>query len=136
MTTPQPPGLELPADGPAVDLDRRLRRTGTGLRSGSQRNARATPAPPAVPTITRDTDHVRATWTSESVRFEVIVRSSVAGLQVKQCTCLPSGAALEESFVIRSRADFEHWLANAPTKFDHPVAHDEIRRLAHGSFVR
>lgn len=73
---------------------------------------------------------------SKNGRFELIVRSNVAGLQVKLCTCLHSGTALEESFVIRSLADFESWLGNAPTKFDHPVAHEEIRRLAHGTLVR
>ena len=26
--------------------------------------------------------------------------------------------------------------ANAPTKFDHPVAHDEIRRFAHGTLAK
>lgn len=86
--------------------------------------------------ITRDAEHVRATWTSENGRFELVVRSNTAGLQVKLCTCLHSGAALEESFVIRSLADFEQWLGNAPTKFGHPVAHEEVRRLAHGILVR
>lgn len=86
--------------------------------------------------MTRDPEHVRATWTSGNGRFELVVRSNPAGLQVKQCTCLHSGADLEECFVIRSLADFEQWLANAPTKFGHPVAHEEVRRLAHGTFVR
>jgi hypothetical protein len=93
-------------------------------------------APSAVPTITRDLEHVRATWTSENGRFELVVRSNAAGLQVKLCTCLHSGTALEEGFVIRSLADLEQWLGNAPTKFDHPVAHEEVRRLAHGTLLR
>lgn len=135
MTTPQPLGLE-PTDEPTIDHDRHRRRNRTGLLPGPQRVATAAPAPPAIPTIKRDLDHVRATWTSENGRFELIVRSNAAGLQVKQCTRLPSGAALEECFVIRSLADFEQWLVNAPTKFDHPVAHEEFRRFAHGTFIR
>lgn len=136
MTTPQPPGLELRADGPAFDHDRRRRRTQAGPLPGHQRAVRAAPAPPAAPTITRDLQHVRATWTSENGRFDLVVRSNAAGLQVKQCTRLYSGVSLEESFVIHSLADFEQWLANAPTKFDHPVAHEEVRRFAHGSPLR
>ena len=136
MTTPQPPGSEPLADGPAFDHDRRRRRTRAGLLPARRRSATAVQAPSAVPTITRDLEHVRATWTSENGRFELVVRSNAAGLQVKLCTCLHSGAALEESFVIRSLADLEQWLGNAPTKFDHPVAHEEVRRLAHGTLAR
>lgn len=136
MTTHQPPGSEPLADRPAFDHDRRRRRTRAGLLPDRRRAARTVQAPSAVPTITRDPEHVRATWISKNGRFELIVRSNAAGLQVKLCTCLHSGAALEESFVIRSLADFEQWLGNAPTKFDHPVAHEEVRRLAHGTFAR
>lgn len=136
MTTPQPPGSEPLADRPAFDHDRRRRRTRAGFLPSRRRAAGAVQAPSTVPTITRDLEHVRATWTSENGRFELVVRSNAAGLQVKLCTCLHSGAALEESFVIRSLADFEQWLGNAPTKFDHPVAHEEVRRLAHGTLVR
>lgn len=136
MTTLQQLGLEpLPA-GPAFDHDRRRRRTLTRPITGRQHAAKVASSASAVPTITRDAEHVRATWTSQSGRFELVMRSNAAGLQVKQCSCLHSGAALEEGFVIRSLDDFEQWLANAPTKFDHPVAHEEIRRFAHGTLVR
>ena len=136
MTTPQPPGSEPLADRPAFDHDRRRRRTRVGFLPGRRRAARAVQVPAAVPTITRDPEHVRATWMSKNGRFELVVRANAAGLQVKLCTSLHSGAALEESFVIRSLADFEEWLGNAPTKFDHPVAHEEVRRLAYGSLAR
>jgi hypothetical protein len=136
MTTSQPPGLELSADRPAFGHYRRRRRTRAGIPPSRRRAAGAVQSTSAVQTITRDVEHVRATWASENGRFELVVRSNAAGLQVKLCTCFHSGAALEEGFVIRSLADFEQWLGNAPTKFDHPVAHEEVRRLAHGTLLR
>jgi hypothetical protein len=132
MTTSQTPGLEPPADRSAFGPHRALRQTRTGIPPSCRRVAGAVQSASVVQTITRDIDHVRATWTSENGRFELVVRSNAAGLQVKLCTRLHSGTAFEEGFVIRSLADFEQWLGNAPTKFDHPVAHEEVRRLAHG----
>jgi hypothetical protein len=51
---------------------------------------------------------------------------------VRLCSCLRSGATLDERFAIRSRVGFEQWISKAPTKFDHPVAHDEVKRFARG----
>jgi len=65
-----------------------------------------------------------------------MIGSHADGLQVRQCSWLRSGAALEECFLLHTLDEFEQWFAKAPTKFDHPVAHDEVRRFAHGTLPR
>lgn len=79
---------------------------------------------------------VNATWKTDDGRFALSVERSAAGLQVRQCTWLHSGATLDEVFVIHSLADFQQWFANSSTRFDHPIAHEEVRRFAHGTLGR
>lgn len=89
-----------------------------------------------VSSVTHEAGQLRASWTSGDACFELVVGSHSTGLQVRLSTWLKSGPALEERFFLHTRADFERWLAKAPTKFDHPVAHEEIKRFAHGSLAR
>lgn len=131
MTTPLSQGQDVPADRSLFGSDRRRRRTGNSRVAVRQRNAEAS----AAPMLSRDSEEVHAAWPSGRGRCELTVRSGPAGIQIKQRTWLHSGTILEEGFVIHSRAEFEQWHANAPTKFDHPVAHDEIRRFAHGTLA-
>lgn len=131
MTTPLSQGQDVRADRSLFGSDRRRRRTGNNRVAARQRDAEAT----AAPVLNRDSEEVHAAWSSERGRCELVVRSGPAGIQIKQRTSLHSGTILEEGFVIHSRAEFEQWHANAPTKFDHPVAHDEIRRFAHGTLA-
>ncbi len=65
-----------------------------------------------------------------------LASSVLCALTRQACRWLNSGPALEERFVIHTLAEFEQWVAKAPTKFDHPVAHEEIKRFAHGTFAR
>jgi len=132
MITPQPPGFEHLTDAAAIDRDRRRRASNARRTSGRQKVATATSIAPAFASVARDLQHVRASWTSENGRFDLVVGSDANGLQVKQCSWLRSGAALEERFLIHTLDEFEQWFAKAPTKFDHPVAHEEVRRFAHG----
>lgn len=132
MITPPPRGLEHPTVRSASNHDRRGRRP----PAARQRVAPAAPARPTASSVTRDLRQVRASWTSRHSWFELVVGSHAAGLQVKLCSWLHTGTALEECFVIHTLAEFEQWLANAPTKFDHPIAHEEVRRFAHGNLAR
>lgn len=94
------------------------------------------PGRPVVSSITRDGEQLCASWTAEAACFELVVRAHSTDLQVKLSTWLNSGPALEERFVLHTLAEFEQWIARAPTKFDHPVAHEEIKRFAHGILAR
>lgn len=136
MTTPQPPRLGPLNDRPALDHDRRRRRAQSSAPSRRARVALVLPARPMVSSITRDVEQLCASWTSEHACFELVVRPHSTGLQVRLCTWLNSGPALEERFVIHTLAEFERWCTKAPTKFDHPVAHEEIKRFAYGSLAR
>lgn len=136
MITPQPPRLGPLTDRPALDDDRRRRRAQSSAPSRRARVAPGLPTRPRVSSITRDVEQLCASWTSEHACFELVVRSHSTGLQVKLCSWLNSGPALEERFVIHTLAEFEQWFAKAPTKFDHPVAHEEIKRFANGTFAR
>ena len=131
MTTPPSQGQDVPARRWRFGSDRHRRRTGKD-RVAVRGRAEAGSAP----VLNRDSAQVHATWPSERGRCELFVRSGPTGMQIKQCIWLHSGTILEEGFVIHSRAEFEQWHANAPTKFDHPVAHDEIRRFAHGTLAK
>lgn len=133
MNTTQPPGFESLFDRPAFDHDRRRRVPSTRRLAGGQRAATAKPIIPTVSSVTRDLRMLRATWTSAHGCFELVVGSHSAGLQVRLRSWLLSGTELEECFVIHTLTEFEQWLANAPTKFDHPVGHDELGRFARGS---
>lgn len=135
MTTPQPPRI-----GPLADrrtLDRNQRRGQQA--SGSSRRARVAtvmPARPVVSSVTRDDEQLCASWASKHACFELLVRAHSTDLQVKLCTWMNSGPAVEERFVIHTLAEFERWIEKTPTKFDHPVAHEEIKRFAHGILAR
>lgn len=94
------------------------------------------PARPVVSSVTRDHEQLCASWASEHACFELVVRAYSMDLQVRLCTWMNSGPAVEERFVIHTLAEFERWIENAPTKFDHPVAHEEIKRFAHGILAR
>lgn len=135
MTTPQPPRLGPLTDRRTLDRDQRHRQQAAGS-SRRARVATGTPARPAVSSITRDDKQLCASWTSEHACFELVVRAHSTDLQVKFCTWMNSGPEVEERFVIHTLAEFERWIAKAPTKFDHPVAHEEIKRFAHGILAR
>lgn len=135
MNTPQPPRLGPLADRRTLDRDQRHRQQA----SGSSRRARVVtvmPTRPVVSSVTRDDEQLCASWASEHACFELVVRAHSTDLQVRLCTWMNSGPAVEERFVIHTLAEFERWIAKAPTKFDHPVAHEEIKRFAHGILAR
>lgn len=135
MTTPQPPRLGPLTDRRSVDRDQRHRRPA----SRSARRAgvgTVMPARPVVSSVTRADEQLCATWVSEHACFELVVRAYSTDLQVRLCTWMNSGPAVEERFVIHTLAEFERWIAMAPTKFDHPVAHEEVKRFAHGILSR
>ena len=136
MITSQPPRLGQLTNRPALVHDRRSRRPQAAASSHHARAAKALPARPTGSSLTRDVEQLRASWNSEDACFELVVSSHSTGLQVKLCTWMNSGPALEERFVIHTLAEFEQWIAKAPTKFDHPVAHEEVKRFAHGSLSR
>ncbi len=135
MNTPQPPRPGPLADRRTLDRDQR-RRPPVSRPARRARVGTVMPPRPMVSSITRDDEQLCASWTSEHACFELVVRSHSTGLQVNLCTWLNSGPALEERFVIHTLAQFEQWIAKAPTKFDHPVAHEEIKRFAHGILAR
>lgn len=132
MITPQPPRLGPLTDRPALNDDRRRRRGQSSAPSRRAGVAPVLPARPMVSSVTRDDEQLCASWASEHACFELVVRAHSTDLQVKLCTWMNSGPAVEERFVIHTLAEFERWIAKAPTKFDHPVAHEEIKRFAHG----
>lgn len=94
------------------------------------------PARPMVSSVTRDDEQFYASWASEHACFELVVRACSTDLQVRLCTWMNCGPAVEERFVIHTLLQFDRWIAKAPTKFDHPVAHEEIKRFAHGILAR
>jgi hypothetical protein len=136
MITHLPPGFDHLSGVAAIDHERR-RRTSSGRReSGRRRTSAAAPVAPTCASIVRDVQRVCASWTSEHGRFELVVACHARGLQVRQSTWLRAGTALEECFLIHTLAEFDHWFIKAQTKFDHPVAHEEVRRFAHGTLSR
>ena len=96
----------------------------------------AKPRRQAAPSVTRCAHQPNASWTTEQADCELVVVAHSTGLQLKFCTWLIAGPTLEQSFVVHTLADFEQWMTTAPTKFAHPVAHEEIRRFAHASLTR
>jgi hypothetical protein len=139
MITPSstiPPGIGWLTDRSGVDSKRRSRRPHA---PGSSRRARGTgaePTRPKAPSLSREPAQLRAAWPSKHAGFELVVTSHSTGLHVKLSTWPHSGPVLEECFVIRTLAEFENWIAKVPTKFDHPVAHEEVKRFAHGCLSR
>lgn len=136
MITPQPPGSEQSSGAAAIDHDQRRRASSGRREAGRRRTSAAAPVAPTGPSIVRDVRQVRASWTSDHGRFELVVACHAKGLQVRQSTWLRAGTALEECFLIHTLAEFEQWFVKAPTKFDHPVAHEEVRRFARGILSR
>jgi hypothetical protein len=136
MITPLPPRFTHLADLGAFGRDR-PRRVPNARRHTTVRRIPATvPNTPAIASVTRGPRYVRSTWATEHACFDLVLRAHVIGLQVRLWTWLRSGEALEECFLIHSLDEFEQWIAKAPTKFDHPVAHEEIRRFGHGILSR
>lgn len=131
MPRPSSASHDLHVAGPLRSSARKLRTAGTDDASSRSRVAVNRTAPQPSPMLSRDDRHVRASWRGSSGRCELIVRLVASDLQVKQCTWLDSGGVLDEVFVLHSRAEFERWHAASTTKFDHPVAHEELRRFAH-----
>jgi hypothetical protein len=60
--------------------------------------------------VTRDVEQLPASWTSGHDCFELVVVSHPSGLQVKLCTWLNAGPALQQRFVIDPMAEFEQWV--------------------------
>ena len=136
MITLEPRALDHPTEQPALDRARRKRKAKSASPAGRERVSTDSPARPMASSFSRDLRRIRATWTSEHGSFELAVGSHATGLQIKLCTWLHGGTALEECFVIHSRTEFEQWITRSPTKFDHPVAHEEVKRFAHGYLSR
>lgn len=101
-------------------------------RAGVRSRIAAQPTSP-IHALSREEAQVRATWAGTSGRCELTVRRVPPDVQVTQRTWLDAGNVLEEIFVLHSVAQFDLWHSASPTKFEHPVAHDEIRRFAHAS---
>lgn len=140
ITTPQYLHPLSAVHSTAAQGPRRSRRSpkSTLLRSTRQGQPRgmAKPNRQAASSVTRCTHQLNAIWTNEQAECELVVVAHATGLQLKFCTWLIAGPALEQSFVVHTLADFEQWMTTAPTKFGHPVAHEEIRRFAHASLTR
>jgi hypothetical protein len=136
MTTPRSQRLDALPERALPDDGRRRHRSRTPDPSRLERVSIVARPRPATATVTRGAEQLRATWASVQGCFELIVGVHAAGLHVKLCSWMPSGSTLEECFVIHALPEFEQWLARSPTKFDHPVAHEELRRFAHGSLSR
>ena len=136
MITPLPRGLDTLPDHAVAEDDLGRRRSRAPDPSRRERASKIAPARPTVASVTRGVQQLRATWTSKHGCFELVVGVHAAGLHMKLCSWLQSGAALEECFVIHTLLEFEHWIGRSPTKFDHPVAHEEVRRFAHGNLPR
>lgn len=131
MTTSPSSRHEVHVASLARAIDRR-RHSGNDGRAGVRsRSAGQPPAPSHA--LSREDRQVRATWAGTFGRCELTVRRVPPDLQVQQRTWLEAGSVLEEIFVLHSVADFDRWHSASPTKFEHPVAHDEIRRFAHAS---
>lgn len=131
MTTPSSSGQELPADGLPPASGRR-RRAKPQKRADFRTQAAEDQIAPSR-ALSRDEAQVRARWTGTCGRCELVVQRVDANVQVRQRTWLATGTVLDEVFLLHSLAEFDLWHAASPTRFDHPVAHDEIRRLAHAS---
>jgi len=136
MITPLPRGLDALPDRAVADDDWRRRHSRALDPSRPERASKIVPARPTVTSVTRGVEQLRATWTSKHGCFELVVGVHAAGLHMKLCSWLESGATLEECFVIHTLLEFEQWIGRSPTKFDHPVAHEEVRRFAHGNLPR
>jgi hypothetical protein len=139
MITPNrtmPPGIGRPTDRAGIDSRRRSRRP---HGSGSPHPAKVTASGPTgltVSSLSRDQAQLHAAWPSKHACFELVVTSHSTGLHVKLCTWLNAGPAFEECFVIHTLAEFTRWIGKAPTKFDHPIAHEEVKRFAHECLSR
>jgi hypothetical protein len=72
-----------------------------------------------------------ASWRLDEQIFEIDLAPWPSGIGVRLRTWVDSRTALEESFLLHSSSELDRWLAAAPTKFGHPVAHKEIQRFAH-----
>ena len=103
-----------------------------GERAGVRSRSAAQPSAPSH-TLTSGEAQVRATWAGTLGRCELTVRRVPPDLQVRQRTLLKAGGEIDEIFVLHSLAEFDRWHSVSPTKFEHPVAHDELRRFAHAS---
>lgn len=131
MTTPSSSGQEPPADSSPGASERR-RRAKPQKRAGFRTTASGDHLAPSRALI-RDEAQVKAHWTGTCGRCELVVRRIVPDIQVTQRTWLVTGTVLDEVFLLHSLAEFDLWHAASPTRFDHPVAHDEIRRFVHAS---
>lgn len=131
MTTSPSSRHEVHADGLPRARDRRRRGADNG-RAGVRSRSAGQPIAPSR-ALSREDALVRATWTGTFGRCELIVRRVPPDIQVKQRTWLETGSVLDEAFMLHSLAEFDRWHSASSTKFDHPVAHDEIRRFAHAS---
>lgn len=133
MSRPSSSGRDLLVAGPLRSSARQGRGAeikGTNIRSREPVKRSALPTSPA---LSRDDTHLRASWSGSFGRCELIVHLVAPDLQVKQCTWLDAGGVLDEVFLLHSLPEFERWHAASSTKFDHPVAHEEIRRFAHAN---
>ena len=131
MTTPTSSRHEVHVDGLPRTRDRRRHGADNGRAGVRSRSAEQPIAPSRA--LSREDAQVRASWTGTSGRCDLIVRRVPPDIQVRQRTWLETGSVLDEVFMLHSLAEFNRWHSASPTKFDHPVAHDEIRRFAHAS---
>lgn len=98
-------------------------------RPGSQSAAR--PGRPGCPSLVQQAGRLTASWRLDEATFEIDLALRPSGLSVRLRTWIDSRTALEESFLLHTLDDLNRWLVVAPTKFGHPVAHQEIQRFAH-----
>lgn len=126
--------LQRQPEPPGVQVDRRHAAPSAGSARRTRAD-RATSTWSTAPSLTRHSEQVWASWATAHACFELLLGAGATGLHVTLCTSFRAGPALEEHFVIRTAVAFEEWLATAPTKFDHPVAHEEIRRFGHANLA-
>ena len=131
MTTSPSSRHEVHVDSLPRANDRRRHGANDG-RAGVRSRSAAQPTGPSH-ALSREDTQVRATWAGPFGRCELTVRRVPPDIQVQQRTWLEAGSVLEEIFVLHSVAEFDRWHSASLTKFEHPVAHDEIRRFAHAS---
>lgn len=123
-------------DASAADSARPPEQARQGLapaRAARRSRAIHAPSAPSSPTLTRRDTEVHASWHGPRAFSELRLCVTPHGVQVTLGTWHHDGNVVEEAFTLHSRVQFDAWHAASATKFEHAVAHDEIRRFGHAS---
>ena len=132
MTPPSLPRDDSSAANPARAVGQMRQGLGKAVIARRSRAIHA-PSAPSSPTLTRRDTEVHASWHGPRAFSELRLFVTPHGVQVTLGTWHHDGNVVEETFTLHSRAQFDAWHAASATKFEHAVAHDEIRRFGHAS---